>query len=452
MGLRPGLRSARCPDRAAPRPARWSCTPARSAWSRSTTTERVVLIRQYRHPVGDWLWELPAGLLDVPGEAAVAQRRPRAGRGGRPAAPAAGTRWSTLRLARAGEEAIRLYLARGLTAVPEEDRHVGAEERRPTSAGGCRWTRRCGDLVHRRDRELGRGRRAARGRVRAGPTGHRCGPPTRPGGAPAGRAADPSAPRPGPLMPSRRPLRRPGVPMRSGRRTAASSGPSSRSAGLSRAVWSSARARIRSTRSSHSRARPASQSAVLASGAGPAGTRAPVRPSAGRQPARSSTDRCLPTACRVTGSRAGQHRRGGQRVPHQRLGAPSAGSASARAAQRRHPLWTSLGQQLDQVGEPAPSPAVPGRVSSANPLDQPQGQPPAGSQGELDHWDTGPPRRPARRSWCTRRKVGQGAAPPAPRPRGSAQPCSGRAEGRGTARPQVDLRFPPNQRARTPGR
>src|SRR5205814_6539907 len=30
--------------------------------------DRVVLIRQYRHPVGRHLWELPAGLIDVAGE------------------------------------------------------------------------------------------------------------------------------------------------------------------------------------------------------------------------------------------------------------------------------------------------------------------------------------------------------------------------------------------------
>ncbi len=38
--------------------------------------EQVVLIRQYRHPVGARLWELPAGLTDVAGEppAAVARR------------------------------------------------------------------------------------------------------------------------------------------------------------------------------------------------------------------------------------------------------------------------------------------------------------------------------------------------------------------------------------------
>jgi 8-oxo-dGTP pyrophosphatase MutT (NUDIX family) len=29
---------------------------------------QVLLIRQYRHPVGRLLWEIPAGLLDVPGE------------------------------------------------------------------------------------------------------------------------------------------------------------------------------------------------------------------------------------------------------------------------------------------------------------------------------------------------------------------------------------------------
>jgi ADP-ribose pyrophosphatase len=37
---------------------------------------RVVLVRQYRHPVGGYLWELPAGLRDADGEAplATAQR------------------------------------------------------------------------------------------------------------------------------------------------------------------------------------------------------------------------------------------------------------------------------------------------------------------------------------------------------------------------------------------
>jgi 8-oxo-dGDP phosphatase len=32
-------------------------------------SDRVVLVRQYRHPVGEHLWELPAGLRDADGEA-----------------------------------------------------------------------------------------------------------------------------------------------------------------------------------------------------------------------------------------------------------------------------------------------------------------------------------------------------------------------------------------------
>ena len=33
--------------------------------------DRVVLVRQYRHPLGGTIWELPAGLIDVPGEPLV---------------------------------------------------------------------------------------------------------------------------------------------------------------------------------------------------------------------------------------------------------------------------------------------------------------------------------------------------------------------------------------------
>jgi 8-oxo-dGDP phosphatase len=37
--------------------------------------ERVVLVRQYRHPVGEHLWELPAGLRDADGEPPVQTAR-----------------------------------------------------------------------------------------------------------------------------------------------------------------------------------------------------------------------------------------------------------------------------------------------------------------------------------------------------------------------------------------
>ena len=37
--------------------------------------DRVLLLRQYRHPVRSYLWEPPAGLLDVPGEDPLAAAR-----------------------------------------------------------------------------------------------------------------------------------------------------------------------------------------------------------------------------------------------------------------------------------------------------------------------------------------------------------------------------------------
>jgi 8-oxo-dGDP phosphatase len=88
----------------------------------------VVLIRQYRHPAGGYLVELPAGLLDVPGEAAVATAR-------RELFEEAGLRadrWHTLVDVRTSpgmtDEAARVFLARDLSDVPDADRHVGVEE------------------------------------------------------------------------------------------------------------------------------------------------------------------------------------------------------------------------------------------------------------------------------------------------------------------------------------
>jgi ADP-ribose pyrophosphatase len=90
--------------------------------------DRVVLIRQYRHPVGDWLVELPAGLLDVPGEKAhLTAVRELA----EEVALTAG-RWDVLVDLRnspgLSTEAVRVFLARDLSPVPEADRHVGVDE------------------------------------------------------------------------------------------------------------------------------------------------------------------------------------------------------------------------------------------------------------------------------------------------------------------------------------
>jgi ADP-ribose pyrophosphatase len=85
---------------------------------------RVLFIDQYRHPVGMMLWELPAGLLDVKDEAPLeAARRELAEE-----ADLRAERWDVLvdwfNSPGGTSEALRLYLARGLSPVPEAERHT----------------------------------------------------------------------------------------------------------------------------------------------------------------------------------------------------------------------------------------------------------------------------------------------------------------------------------------
>lgn len=85
--------------------------------------DRVALIRQYRHPVAAHEWEIPAGLLDVSGEDPLvgAQRELLE------EADLVADEWSVLvdYFTSPGgmDEAIRVYLARGLHLVPEDERH-----------------------------------------------------------------------------------------------------------------------------------------------------------------------------------------------------------------------------------------------------------------------------------------------------------------------------------------
>lgn len=89
---------------------------------------QVLLVRQYRHPVGRRLWEIPAGLLDSTTETPVeAASRELAEEGSLRAA-----RWDTLvdLLTTPGtaDETIRVLLARDLTPIPPEERFARFHE------------------------------------------------------------------------------------------------------------------------------------------------------------------------------------------------------------------------------------------------------------------------------------------------------------------------------------
>ncbi|MEU5865851.1 MULTISPECIES: NUDIX hydrolase [unclassified Nonomuraea] len=83
--------------------------------------DRVLMIRQYRHPTRQLMWELPAGLRDVAGE-------PLATTAARELAEESGYRadtWHTLVDLRSSpgmtDERIRVFLARGLSRIPDEE-------------------------------------------------------------------------------------------------------------------------------------------------------------------------------------------------------------------------------------------------------------------------------------------------------------------------------------------
>lgn len=90
--------------------------------------DRVLFIRQYRHPIAMMVFEPPAGLLDVAGESAhEAAARELAEEAGY----VAGT-WNVLvdffNSPGGSSEAIRVYLARGLTELPEGRPMTGEAE------------------------------------------------------------------------------------------------------------------------------------------------------------------------------------------------------------------------------------------------------------------------------------------------------------------------------------
>jgi 8-oxo-dGTP pyrophosphatase MutT (NUDIX family) len=84
--------------------------------------DRVLLIRQYRHPVGRMLWEVPAGLRDIAGEPlrVTAERELLEEVGYRAAT------WQVLADSFSSpgisSERLRIFFARGLAKVPEAER------------------------------------------------------------------------------------------------------------------------------------------------------------------------------------------------------------------------------------------------------------------------------------------------------------------------------------------
>jgi ADP-ribose pyrophosphatase len=92
--------------------------------------DRVLLLSQYRHAVRRVLWEPPAGLLDVAGEDA----RDAAARELAEEADLVAGRWDVLvdyfTSPGASDEAVRIFLARDLSSVPEADRHEREDEER----------------------------------------------------------------------------------------------------------------------------------------------------------------------------------------------------------------------------------------------------------------------------------------------------------------------------------
>ncbi|MDQ0423682.1 NUDIX domain-containing protein [Cellulomonas iranensis] len=90
--------------------------------------DRVLLLRQYRHPVRHELWEPPAGLLDVEGEDPVAAA---ARELAEEADLVAGRWWRLVEIFSSpggSDERITVFLARDLTQVPVDERYVRGEE------------------------------------------------------------------------------------------------------------------------------------------------------------------------------------------------------------------------------------------------------------------------------------------------------------------------------------
>jgi 8-oxo-dGDP phosphatase len=89
---------------------------------------RVVLVHQYRPALHRYLWELPAGIMDKPGESAVGA----AARELAEETDLVAARWDVLVDVHASpgysDELVRIFLARDLSAVPAARRYAREQE------------------------------------------------------------------------------------------------------------------------------------------------------------------------------------------------------------------------------------------------------------------------------------------------------------------------------------
>jgi ADP-ribose pyrophosphatase len=106
----------------------WTRHPGAVAVVALDAANRIVLIRQYRHPVGGYLWEIPAGLADVAGESGVDTARRELAE----EADLLASDWALLVEVHSSpgfsNELVRVFLARDLAPVPEHDRYARRDE------------------------------------------------------------------------------------------------------------------------------------------------------------------------------------------------------------------------------------------------------------------------------------------------------------------------------------
>jgi NTP pyrophosphohydrolases including oxidative damage repair enzymes len=88
--------------------------------------ERVALIQQYRHPIRHRDWEIPAGLLDVPGEPPIETARRELEEEVDLRAESIEPLVSIFTTPGGNDEVVHIFLARGLTSAPHT--HVREQE------------------------------------------------------------------------------------------------------------------------------------------------------------------------------------------------------------------------------------------------------------------------------------------------------------------------------------